>query len=74
MKYLEYAEERDVKVVRLATQSNNKAAIATVQKIGFKPVAEYLEMVLENVIHEKSQLSGFAGESETEDLWHYLSC
>ncbi|MEM3549687.1 MAG: GNAT family N-acetyltransferase [Candidatus Bathyarchaeia archaeon] len=75
MRCLEYAKERQVQVVRLATESNNRAAIATAQKMGFKPVAEYLEMVLENnVIHERSKFSKFAEKSQTEALWRYLSC
>jgi len=43
MKCLEYAKSMGVKVARLVTESDNKAAIAAVQKMGFKPVAEFLK-------------------------------
>jgi ribosomal protein S18 acetylase RimI-like enzyme len=47
MKCLEYAKSKGVKVMRLVTESNNMVAIAAVQKMGFQPVAEFLEMELE---------------------------
>jgi hypothetical protein len=45
---MEYTKNMGVRVVRLMTEPNNVAALAAVQKMGFKPVADFLEMELEN--------------------------
>ena len=48
MQCMEYTKNMGVRVVRLMTEPNNVAALAAVQKMGFKPVADFLEMELEN--------------------------
>jgi ribosomal protein S18 acetylase RimI-like enzyme len=72
MKCLEYAKSMGVKVARLVTESDNKAAVAAVQKIGFKPVAEFLEMELEGVSKAESLSSSWASASQLETVWRYL--
>lgn len=72
MKCLEYAKSKGVKVVRLVTESNNIAAIAAVQKMGFKPVAEFLEMELKNPPLAKSNTSCWANMSQLDNVWNYL--
>jgi len=72
MKCLEYAKSHGVKVARLITESNNTAAIAAVQKMGFQPVAEYLEMELENPPMAESSGSCWADVSQLDTVWSYL--
>lgn len=71
-KCLEYAKKKEAKVARLVTGSNNKAAQAVVEKLGFKSVAEFVEMVTKNVTDEISKKSRFAEKDETEEIWSYL--
>lgn len=71
-KCLEYAKKKEAKVVRLVTGSNNKAAQAVVEQLGFKSVAEFVEMVTKNVTDEISKNSRFAEKDETEEIWSYL--
>jgi len=71
-KCLEYAKKKGAKVARLVTGSNNKAAQAVLKKLGFKPVAEFVEMVTENVTEERSKKSKFVKKDETEEIWSYL--
>lgn len=71
-KCLEYAKKKEAKVARLVTGSNNKAAQAVVKKLGFKSVAEFVEMVTNNVTDERSKKSRFAEKDETEEIWSYL--
>lgn len=71
-KCLEYARSMGVKVARLVTESDNAAAIAAVQKMGFKPVAEFLEMELEKPSEASSRRSRWANAGRLEDVWHYL--
>jgi len=72
MKCLEYAKSMGVRVARLVTESNNVAALAAVQKMGFTPIAEFIEMTLEKPSKEESISSFWAGENQLEDLWSYL--
>jgi RimJ/RimL family protein N-acetyltransferase len=69
---LEYAKQRGAKVARLATESNNLAARSVVQKLGFKPTAEFVEMATENIKEEKNVNSKWAEKTETETIWTYL--
>lgn len=71
-KCLEYAKKKEAKVARLVTGSNNKAAQAVVKKLGFKSVAEFVEMVTKNVTDERSKKSRFAEKDEIEEIWSYL--
>ncbi|MEM0058680.1 MAG: GNAT family N-acetyltransferase [Candidatus Bathyarchaeia archaeon] len=71
-KCLEYARSMGAKVVRLVTESDNVAAIAAVQKMGFKPVAEFLEMELEKPSMAESRLSRWADVDSLENVWRYL--
>jgi hypothetical protein len=71
-KCLEYAKKKGAKVARLVTESNNKAAQAVLKKLGFKPIAEFVEMVTENVTEERSKKSRWAVEDQTETIWNYL--
>ncbi len=72
MKCLEYAKGRGVKVARLVIESDNEAALAAVQKMGFKPVAEFVEMTLEKSSEEKSNNSSWASISQLDAVWRYL--
>jgi GNAT superfamily N-acetyltransferase len=72
MKCIEYAKSKGVKVARLVTESDNAAALAAVQKMGFKPVAEFLEMELENVSKAESLSSSWANTNQLETVWRYL--
>jgi RimJ/RimL family protein N-acetyltransferase len=71
-KCLEYAKKKGAKVARLVTGSNNKAAQAVVEKLGFRQIAEFVEMVTENVKGERSEKSRFVKKDETEGIWNYL--
>ena len=72
MKCIEYAKSKGVKVARLVTESDNAAALAAVQKMSFKPVAEFLEMELENVSKAESLSSSWANTNQFETVWRYL--
>jgi ribosomal protein S18 acetylase RimI-like enzyme len=72
MKCLEYAKSKGVKVARLVTESDNAAALAAVQKMGFKPVAEFLEMEPGNTSKAESLSSSWANTSQFETVWRYL--
>jgi len=71
-KCLEYAKKKGAKVARLVTESNNKAAQAVVEKLGFKQIAEFVEMVAENVTEEISKKSRWAEKDQSETIWNYL--
>lgn len=71
-KYLKYAKKKGAKIGRLGTESNNKAAQAVLQKLGFKPIAELSEMITENIRKEKSKKSKLAEKDQTEAIWTYL--
>ncbi|MDI6905261.1 MAG: GNAT family N-acetyltransferase [Candidatus Bathyarchaeia archaeon] len=71
-KCLEYAKRKGAKIARLVTESDNTAAQTMLQKLGFKPIAEFAETVTENVTEEKSKNSKWARENETEAIWNYL--
>jgi len=71
-KCLEYAKKKGAKVARLVTGSNNKAAQAVVEKLGFKQIAEFVEMVTEDVKDERSKKSRWAEKDQLETIWNYL--
>jgi len=71
-KCLRYAKKKGAKVARLSTESDNIAAQAMLQKLGFKPIAEFVEMSAENVTEEKSENSRWMEENEIEAMWDYL--
>jgi len=71
-KCLEYAKRKTAKVARLVTESDNIAAQAVAQKLGFKPIAEFVEMTTENITDENSKKSRWAEKTETEALWDYI--
>jgi RimJ/RimL family protein N-acetyltransferase len=71
-KFLEYAKKKGAKTARLVTGSNNKAAQAVVEKLGFKQIAEFVEMVTEDVKDERSEKSRWAEKGETEEIWNCL--
>ena len=71
-KCLEYAKKKGAKLARLVTGSNNKAAQAVVEKLGFRQIAEFVEMVAENVTKERSKGLRFAEKDRTKEIWNYL--
>ncbi|MEM3579976.1 MAG: GNAT family N-acetyltransferase [Candidatus Bathyarchaeia archaeon] len=71
-KCLEYARSMGVKVARLVTESDNVAALAAVQKMGFKPVAEFVEMTLEKVSGGDVVASSWTGLNQFDNVWSYL--
>ena len=72
-KCLDYAKRKGAKVVRLTTESDNIVAQAVIKKLGFKPVAEFVEMKTENVAEEgNSTNSKWAEETEADVAWDYL--
>jgi len=71
-KCLEYAKKKGAKVARLVTGSNNEAAQAVLETLDFEPIAEFVEMVTENVTDERSKKSRWAEKDETEEIWNYL--
>lgn len=71
-KCLEYAKKKGAKVARLVTESDNKAAQAVLQKLGFKPVAEFAKMENERITTENAEASGWAAKNDVEALWNYL--
>ncbi|MEM3874064.1 MAG: GNAT family N-acetyltransferase [Candidatus Bathyarchaeia archaeon] len=71
-KCLEYARSMGVKVARLVTESNNVAALAAVKKMGFKPVAEFVEMTLEKFSGGDSVASSWTGLNQLDNVWSYL--
>jgi ribosomal protein S18 acetylase RimI-like enzyme len=54
-KCLEYAKKKGTKVARLVTESDNIAARTLVQKLGFKQIAEFVEMKTEKIMKENAQ-------------------
>ncbi|MDI6691614.1 MAG: GNAT family N-acetyltransferase [Candidatus Bathyarchaeota archaeon] len=68
-KCLEYARKKGAKVARLVTESDNIAARTLLQKLGFKQVAEFVEMKMEKITEEKSNNSRWIEENETEVSW-----
>lgn len=71
-KCLEYAKKKGAKVARLVTGSNNKGAQAVVEKLGFRQITEFVEMVAENVKDERSKKSRWAEKDQSETIWSYL--
>ncbi len=67
-----YARKKGVKIVRLATQSNNLAAQAALNKMGFKLISEFVQMTSSNPIKEESLNSRLARRGETQAIWKYL--
>jgi len=71
-KCLEYTKEKGAKLARLVTESDNIAAQAVLRKLGFQPVAEFVEMVTEDVAQKKTKNSTWANISQTKEVWSYL--
>ncbi|MGQ9530536.1 MAG: GNAT family N-acetyltransferase [Candidatus Bathycorpusculaceae bacterium] len=71
-KCLEYAKKKGAKVARLVTESDNKAAKALLQKLGFRQIAEFVEMTTKNIQKESCKNSRWAEEKETKAVWNYL--
>jgi RimJ/RimL family protein N-acetyltransferase len=71
-KCLEYAKRGGAKVARLMTESDNVAAQAVAQKLGFVPVTEFVDMTEEKMARQTSKGSRFAEKTETAPIWHYL--
>ena len=71
-KCLKFAKQKGAKVAQLATQSNNVAVQAVLEKIGFKPVAEFVEMKNEKLADEQSEGSRWVEQNEAEAVWSYL--
>lgn len=71
-KCLEYAKSKGAKVARLVTESDNKAAQAVLQKIGFEQVAEFVNMKNERVTAEKAEASRWATKNDVETVWNHL--
>jgi RimJ/RimL family protein N-acetyltransferase len=71
-KCLKYAKLKGAKLARLVTESDNIGAQALLQKLEFKPIAEFVEMVTENMEKEKSRNSRWAEKNETEAIWKFL--
>ncbi|MEM3622394.1 MAG: GNAT family N-acetyltransferase [Candidatus Bathyarchaeia archaeon] len=71
-KCLEYAKKKGAKVARLVTESDNAAARTLLQKLGFKQIAEYVEMTTEKITEEKSKNSKWMEENEIKAVWDYL--
>jgi ribosomal protein S18 acetylase RimI-like enzyme len=71
-KCLMYAKKKGAKIARLVTESDNMAAQGLLKKLEFKPIAEFIEMVTENITEEKSKKSRLAEKDQTESIWNYL--
>jgi RimJ/RimL family protein N-acetyltransferase len=72
-KCLDYAKGKGAKVARLTTESDNTAAQAVIKKLGFKPIAEFVEMKMENIAEEGNSIdSKWAEETEADAAWNYL--
>jgi RimJ/RimL family protein N-acetyltransferase len=72
-KCLDYAKRKGAKVVRLTTESDNIGAQAVIKKLGFKSIAEFVEMKTEKVAEERdSANSKWAEETEADAAWNYL--
>ncbi len=71
-KCINYAKTKGARIARLVTESNNEAARAVLQKLGFKPVAEFVEAATENVVDEGSENSRWAKAKDTGEIWIYL--
>jgi ribosomal protein S18 acetylase RimI-like enzyme len=71
-KCLEYARKKGAKVARLVTESDNAAARALLQKLGFKQIAEFVEMTTEKITKEKSKNSRWVKENKIKAVCDYL--
>jgi N-acetylglutamate synthase-like GNAT family acetyltransferase len=71
-KCLEYAKQKGARKARLVTSSNNKAARIVLQKLGFVPIAEFVEMTCEKIEMKKSQKSRMGHLQDLEQTWNFL--
>jgi RimJ/RimL family protein N-acetyltransferase len=71
-KCLDYAKRKSAKVVRLTTESDNTAAQAVIEKLGFKPTTEFIEMTIGKIADENSKNSKWAEKTDTNAIWNYL--
>ena len=71
-KCLEYTKKKGAKVMRLVTESDNEAAQAVLQKLGFEQVTEFVNMKNERLTTEKAEASGWATKNDVEMLWNHL--
>ncbi len=69
---LQYVRKKDVKTARLVTDSDNKAAQGLLKKLGFKPVADFAELVCRRFAEEASTGTRWARHADLERLWKYL--
>jgi len=71
-KCLEYAKQNGAVKARLVTSSDNKAAQIVLQKLGFKPIAQFVKMTTEKISPSESRNSKLASAEELEALWKFL--
>jgi hypothetical protein len=71
-KCLDYAGRKGAKMARLATESDNIAAQELIKKLGFRPIAEFVEMKTKKIAWETGKNSKWAEETEADAAWNYL--
>ena len=71
-KCLEFAAEKGARKARLVTESTNIPAQKALEKLGFKPVATFLDWENENLEVEVSSFSSWAENEDLDKIWLYL--
>jgi len=71
-KCLEYAKQNGAVKARLVTSSDNNAAQILLQKLGFAPVTEFVEMTTEKVQPRQSRKSRWGRLEDLRAVWEFL--
>ncbi len=67
-----FALQKDVKLVRLATNSDNTAALRALRKLGFKLVSEFVKMTCKKMEADKSEKTKWAKVRDEKEIWEFL--
>ncbi|HDI06964.1 MAG TPA: GNAT family N-acetyltransferase [Candidatus Bathyarchaeota archaeon] len=69
---MKYAKRNGAVKARLVTSSDNKAARIVLQKLGFTPIAEFVEMKTEKIRRLDSLKSRWGRAEDLNALWKFL--
>lgn len=67
-----FALQKDVKLVRLVTASDNTAALCALRKLGFKLASEFVKMTCEKMEAEKSEKTKWAKVRDEKEILEFL--
>lgn len=69
---MKYAKQKGAVKARLVTSSDNKAAQIVLQKLGFTPIAEFVEMKTERIRQLDNSRSRWGRVEDLDALWKFL--